>query len=119
MIDVIEFCQSIIKTGPKHDYHTFGLGNIEDQIGRYEGNVFEWYNNFKTVHKIMSSPYDVLSLCYSFTRNYPESIEWYNSRLSKNHDSYQLLLGLANVLYNSGKYSEAEKIYLRVIEIKP
>lgn len=67
----------------------------------------------------MSSPYDVLSLCYSFTKDYSQAIKWYNSRLSKNHDSYQLLLGLANALYNSENYTEAEKIYLRVIQLKP
>jgi len=57
----------------------------------------------------------VLSLCYSFKQNYEEAEKWYTSKLGKNHDSYQLLLGLANIEYNNGKYEDAEKLYHRVI----
>lgn len=29
------------------------------------------------------------------------------------------MIGLANALYNKGKYLEAEQIYLRIIELRP
>lgn len=60
------------------------------------------------------NPYDVLCFSYSQLQNYKEAESWYGHRLGKDKDNYQLILGLANVLYNQGKYEEAEKLYLRV-----
>lgn len=30
-----------------------------------------------------------------------------------------MIIGLANILYNSGKYAQAEKLYFRTIQLKP
>lgn len=116
---MIEFSQHIISNSPNFDYQSHGFGCLEDQIGLFEMDPVKWYCKGRSDHTFNSSPYDILSLTYLITNRQIEAEQWYSAKIAKNHNSYQLLIGLANTEYNLGKYAEATKLYERVIELRP
>lgn len=61
-----------------------------------------WY---KEAARQPSNPYDVLSLCFLQLESYAEAEYWYSYHLGKDKNNYRIAIGLANILYNSGKYA--------------
>lgn len=91
-----------MKAAPGLDYDIDGLGSTEDRAGSTDANLYTWY---KETAKKPSNPYDVLCLSFTQLENYSEAESWYSYRLGKDKDNYRLAVGLANILYNSGKYA--------------
>lgn len=56
----------------------------------------KWYCRGRLDQSFNSSPYDILSLAYLITGNHLDAEQWYSAKIAKNHNSYQLLLSLAN-----------------------
>ena len=84
-------------------------------ISRYEWWVYKWYDSQRTAGKIKGNVFDALSLCYCTIRisngeEAEKGIEWYEDMLG-DRDSYELLIGYANLLYNKARFDESIKFY--------
>lgn len=75
---------------------------MEDRAGSTYTDLVTWY---KEVSRQPCNPYDVLSLGFLSLENYAEAENWYSYRLGKDKNNYRIAIGLANILYNSGKFA--------------
>tara|TARA_B100001113_G_scaffold352542_1_gene354254 strand:- start:13338 stop:14111 length:774 start_codon:yes stop_codon:yes gene_type:complete len=97
-------------------YHS-NYGNILYQSNNLEFAIQEHKRAIKLDKKNFQSFYS-LGVIYSHLKNYEKSVEYYKKALELDGDSLAAHNNLANV-YNKINPNEAEKHYLKLIDLKP